>query len=530
MNTKYIKIITSLFILIAFFFTTVPPAPDYASAAKGDKSSPYVSKKSKLKIKKSSKKKKIKTYTYKQVKSRGKKTVPTATGPVKFKVDLTESIPKIGADYTQSLNYSGQDVYVVVIDTGIEKAHPFFQDRVKLEACFAMICPNNSNTMIGPGAAAPVHYHGTHVSGIVGGYASNISGVAPKVNIIAINVFDRYGGAYDADIIRALNYVYTLADTYNIASVNMSLGGSRIFKEFCDTYIPEMTDAIYKLKQKNIATVVASGNSYAVGMSAPACISHAVSVAATATSTDKVTDFSNVSRVTTLSAPGLQIVSSALMGSYRSASGTSMAAPHVAGAFAVYRSKYGVQSVDKVVADFQLYSSPAIDDYSQIVTKRIDLKKLFTGNSSQPPVTSTTSTTLPAPVVTTTTVPVTTTTVSPSPPSPTTTIPTTNEFGKPRLTSLYTYSSNWRSYTYDVFMVTYIDVNYGKRNLTHYLLTCDNGSTYTIPLDTSGSLHSYRLKNSDETFASSVGIKSCYLQGARNDYLGPSTWPLNVTK
>lgn len=524
MNKKYVKFITALILLTSFTFTSVATTSDFAFASKKDKETPYAAKKSKIKIKKSSKKKKVKTYTYRQVKSRNKNLVPTATGPVRFTSGLTTSIPKIGADYSQSLNYSGQDSYVVVIDTGIEKAHPFFQDRVKHEACFSMICPNNSNTMIGPGAAAPVHYHGTHVAGIVGGYSSAMSGVAPKVNIIAINVFDRYGGAYDADIIRALNYVYTLADTYNIASVNMSLGGSRIFKQSCDTYIPEMTDAIYKLKQKNIATVVASGNSYAVGMSAPACISHAVSVAATSTSTDKVTDFSNVSQFTTLSAPGLQIISSALMGSYRSASGTSMAAPHVAGAFAAYRSKFGVQSVDKVVADFQNYSSPAIDEYSKIVTKRIDLRKLFSGNSQQPPVTTTlppVTTTNPPPAVTTTTVPT---------PVTTTTLPITYDFGKPRLTSLYTYSSNWRSYTYDVFMITYIDVNYGKRNLTHYLLTCNNDIVYTIPLGTSGSLHSYRLKNSDGTFANSRGIVSCYLQGARNEVLGPPTWPLNVTR
>lgn len=523
MNTKYIKTLTALFLLFSFLFTSVVTNSDFVSASKKDKDTPYVAKKSKIKLKKSSKKK-VKTYTYNQVKSRSKKAVPTATAPVRFTSDLTLSIPKIGADYTQSLNYSGQDVYVVVIDTGIEKAHPFFQDRVKHEACFSMICPNNSNTMIGPGAAAPVHYHGTHVAGIVGGYSSNMSGVAPKVNIIAINVFDRYGGAYDSDIIRALNYVYTLADTYNIASVNMSLGGSRIFKESCDTYIPDMTDAIFKLKQRNIATVVAAGNSYAVGMSAPACISHAVSVAATATATDKVTDFSNVSQYTTLSAPGLQIVSSALMGSYRSASGTSMAAPHVAGAFAVYRSKFGLHSVDKVVSDFQNYSSPAIDEYSKIITKRIDLKKLFTLNSQQPPIATTT--TLPS-STTTTTLPVTSTTV----PVTTTTLPTiTYDFGKPRLTSLYTYSTNWKTYTYDVFMITYIDVNYGKKNLTHYILTCDNKNVYTIPLDLSGSLHSYRLKNSDGTFASSSGITSCYLQGAKNETLGPPTWPLNVTR
>jgi subtilisin family serine protease len=146
-------------------------------------------------------------------------------------------------------------------------------------------------------------------------------------------------------------------------------------------------------------------------MSSPACISHSVSVAATSTWSDKVTSFSNVSEITTFSAPGLTIQSSKLMSSYGAASGTSMSAPHVAGSFAVYRSKFGVQSVNKVVSDFQNTSVPAIDDYTKIVTKRIDFKLLFTDGS-----TPSTSTTIP---VTTTTIPVTTTTL----PSPTTTVP-----------------------------------------------------------------------------------------------------------
>jgi len=528
MNTKFYKFITSFIVLISFSFTSTFPT-SYAHASKGKGDTPYVKEKSKIKKKKS--KKKIKTFKYNQVKSKSSSIVPEATAPVKFKMGLINSIPKIGADYAHKLNYSGQEIYVVIIDTGIEKAHPFFQDRVKLEACFASICPNNSNSMIGPGAAAPVHYHGTHVAGIAAGYSSAMSGVAPKVNIIAINVFDRYGGAFDEDIVRALNYVYSISDQYNIAAVNMSLGGSLIFKSTCDNYIPAMTEAIRNLKNKNIATVVASGNSYAVGMSAPACISDAVSVAATSTDTDKVTDFSNVSQYTTLSAPGLRINSSKLMGSYGTASGTSMSAPHITGAFAVYRSRFGIQSVNKVVLDFQNTSSPALDEFSGIITKRVDIKRLFETNGEQPPVTTTTvvttTTTVP---VTTTTIPVVTTTTVPSPVT-TSTLPGSNDFGKPRLVSLFTYSSNWNSYLYDVFMITYIVANYGKSNVTHYVLTCDNGNIYKVPIPDNGlSLYSYRLRNTDGTFGSSHGIKSCYLQGARNDYLGPPTWPLDVTK
>jgi subtilisin family serine protease len=378
-------------------------------------------------------KKKVSTISYNKVKSNRHKVTKARTR-VKFNFSLDQSIAKISANIPYDLNYKGQDTFVVVIDTGVEKAHPFLKDKVALEACFSDQCPNGQTEMIGDGAAAPVHWHGTHVAGIIAGSNQFIHGVAPSAKIIAINVFDPLGGAYDSDIIKALQWVHSIADRYNIAAVNMSLGSSAIFRNTCDTYIPAMTTAIANLKNKNIATVVSAGNSYALGMSSPACISHSVSVAATSTWSDKVTSFSNVSEYTTLSAPGLTIQSSKLMSSYGAASGTSMAAPHVAGAFAVYRSKFGVQPVTKVVTDFQSTAAPALDDYTNITTKRIDFKSLFSDSSTPSPTTTVPSTTIaPSPTttipVTTTTVPVVTTTTVPA--VTTTTTPVRNFVSEP---------------------------------------------------------------------------------------------------
>lgn len=545
MNNKYIKYILSLSILIS---TTMPSVVE----AKQKNDSPYGQKNSKVVNSFENKKQKKNTYNYKTVVKK-KSRVPKAKSKVKFQAGLIKSIPIVGADYTTSLGFTGQDVYVAIIDTGIEKLHPFFQNRVALEACFASVCPNKRTEMIGSGAAIPVHYHGTHVAGIAGGKNDTVQGVAPGIKFIAINVFDPFGGAFDGDIVKALNWVGSLSSQYNIASVNMSLGGSLIFKENCDTYLPSMTAAINNLKSKNIATIISSGNSYAVGMSAPACISSAVSVAATTGIDDKVATFSNVSQYTTLSAPGQAIYSSKLMGSYGSASGTSMAAPFVAGAFAVYRQKFGVQTIDKVVSDFQNSSSPALDEYSGIVTKRINLKKLF--EQSVPPTTTTTSsttTTLPPTTTTTTTVPETTTTTTTTTipvtttttialPTTTTTFPgttttttipnvTSEMLGKPRLFALLAYSTNYSSPSYDIFIAGYIDVTYGKNYVTHYLLTCNDGKIYTIPKNENGRLHFYRLKNDDGTFANAIQATSCILRAASNNVLGPQTWNLNVSK
>jgi len=357
--------------------------------------------------------------------------VRPATTRVKFNFALDQTNARIGTSVPFDNNYQGQDTYIVVIDTGIETAHPFFQGRVALEACFAASCPNGSTSMIGPGAAKPVHWHGTHVAGIVAGYNTSFNGVAPKAKIIAVNVFDPSGGAYDDNIIKALKWVDSIASSYNIAAVNMSLGTSQVFTTSCNSYLPEMTSAIVALKSKNIATVVAAGNNYSYGMSSPACISDAVSVAATYSAADEVTNFSNVSEKTTLSAPGYVVKSSVLMSSYNTASGTSMASPTVAGAFAVYRSKFGIKSVDTVVSDYRSTGVDALDKATKVVTKRIDLRTLFadtpstTTTSTTTSTTSTTSTTttVPLPTTTSTTIPLTTTTTSTTTPS--TTIPST---------------------------------------------------------------------------------------------------------
>jgi subtilisin family serine protease len=429
--------------------------------------------------------------------------VAPATSPVSFRITLSESTQHINLPVSHNLNYKGSGSYIVIIDTGIEKSHPFFQDRVALEACFSVRCPNGSREMIGSGAAVPVHWHGTHVAGIAAGYNSAFTGVAPEAKIIAINVFDSSGAAYDSDIIKALSWVSTISSQYNIVSVNMSLGGSMTFTGTCDNYIPEMTSAIKNLKDKNIATVVSSGNNYAFGMSAPACISHSVSVAATERTQDKVTTFSNISTHTDLAAPGSGIISSKLMGSYSSASGTSMSAPFITGAFAVYRSAYGVHSVDKVVSDFQNSGKNALDTYTNITVKRFDFTNLFT--SSPSPTTTTTSTLPPTTSTTvvvsptTTTLPVvTTTTISPpttSPPSPPEKLP---YIPKPLLLELNGFSKKF-------VWVKYRDPYMNKSFISYYNLVCNDSFSYHLPISSLYSLHSFKLEVSPSL------IDYCYL-------------------
>lgn len=436
--------------------------------------------------------------------------VAPATSRVKFKYALNTSIPFISGNIPFESQYRGQGVYTVIIDTGVEVSHPFFQNRVALEACFAALCPNGKNQQVGPGAAKPVHWHGTHVSGIVAGYNSSFYGVAPESNIIAINVFDATGAAYDDDITRALNWVLSISDTYNIAAINMSLGGNITYLTTCDDYVPSMTTAIENLRAKNIATVIAAGNNYSHGMSAPACISSSVSVAAVYTGTSTITNFSNISKYTTIAAPGYAINSSKTSATYGTASGTSMATPFVVGAFAVYRSKFGVQSVSKVVSDFKSTTKTAYDSYARITISRLDFAHLFpkdtpiTTTTTTVPITTTTvpvTTTLP--VTTTTTVPVVTTTV-PAPITTTTVAPIVTTTTLPIVTTTIPGAtprpvSSPNLHEVDGKFKTYVQIYYRDpyvnfKNVSYYTLRCNGSTEYMIPRSLSYGWNVYKLK------------------------------------
>jgi len=137
-----------------------------------------------------------------------------------------------------------------------------------------------------------------------------------------------------------------LRTTYAFAAVNMSLGGG-LFSSNCDDepYKP----FIDNLRAVGIATVVASGNDGSTDqLSAPACISTAVSVGAT-TKDDQVAYFSNVTPFLSLFAPGDEIISSYPGGQFAVASGTSMAAPHVAGAWAILKQAAPAAGVDEIL-------------------------------------------------------------------------------------------------------------------------------------------------------------------------------------
>src|SRR5262249_20873353 len=173
-----------------------------------------------------------------------------------------------------------------------------------------------------------------------------IFGVGRGASLMSVQVFSQINsfidcggappclGAFTSDILAALEHVYVLRTTYDFASVNMSLGGGLFDSAWDDAPYKPFID---NLRAAGIATVVAAGNDGATAqLSAPACISSAVSVGAT-TKDDQVASYSNVAPFLSLFAPGDEIISSYPGSEFAIASGTSMAAPHVAGAWAILK-------------------------------------------------------------------------------------------------------------------------------------------------------------------------------------------------
>ncbi|MGA5765650.1 S8 family peptidase [Nonomuraea bangladeshensis] len=366
---------------------------------------------------------------------------------------LDVSTKLIGADKANAAGWTGKGSTIAVLDTGIDRDHPFFAGRIVGEACFSAtstdpyygakpLCPNGQSVQTGAGAADAETaacvvngvnqcYHGTHVAGIAAGKkaaGAPSNGVAPEAGILPIQVFTRLDGPVCQEQLgraapcfatfvsaqkAALQYVDSVHAGKNIVAVNMSLGGGAKQTRHCDTdpSAGALKDEIVWLKQFGVSVVVAAGNEgFTDGVSSPACVSAAVAVGAT-DDKDAVAGFSNRGALLDLFAPGVQINSAAPGGGYRVLSGTSMAAPHVAGALALVRQAYPQLPGEGRIAKLQ-DTGKAIT-YGGVTTKRIDLTAALPSKASPSPTPTPTGTPTPGPSATPTNTPTPTPTTSP---------------------------------------------------------------------------------------------------------------------
>jgi len=253
----------------------------------------------------------------------------------KVEVSLRESMPQIGMPAAWSAGYTGDGVKVAVLDTGVDAGHPDLAGAVVAERDFT-----------GSASGTADRYgHGTHVSSIIRGSGaasdSHFRGGAPATSLLSGKVLDDWGSGYLSWVVAGMEW----ATENGARIVNLSLG----------TGVPSAGDDVMSVavdrltRQTGALFVVAAGNNPAV-LGSPAAAREALTVGAV-TKQDVLARFSargpralDSLLKPEITAPGVDITAARAkdteMGTpvgdrYTTASGTSMAAPHVAAAAAV---------------------------------------------------------------------------------------------------------------------------------------------------------------------------------------------------
>ena len=268
------------------------------------------------------------------------------------------------------------DADVAVVDTGIDYEHPDL-NVVGRTDCIPGD-EGESSVVCNDGTGTDGYGHGTHVAGTIGALDNNegVVGVAPGARLWGVKVLNDYGEGYYSWIIAGVEWVTAHADQIEVA--NMSLGGPDY---------PPLNEAIDASSEAGVVYVVAAGNSHKdAKYASPANDPDAITVSAVADydgqaggkaealkydcsevseetwgADDTRASYSNYGEDVDVAAPGTCILSTFPTGAfnlesdqtskgYGVISGTSMAAPHVAGAAALLASQENPEDLEDVEA------------------------------------------------------------------------------------------------------------------------------------------------------------------------------------
>lgn len=221
---------------------------------------------------------------------------------------------KLGIPTIHEAGFTGKNVKVAIIDTGVNTEHPDLKGAVI-----------KSINVTGE-AAAHSNGHGTGVAGVVGARNNSfgILGVAPDCQIVAIKAMRETGGGVTSEIVRGIDAA--IAEGCHI--INMSLGTM--------TDDPSLREAVKRATDKGILVVCAAGNNGQIdSVNYPGRYELALAIAATNTS-GNISAFSSKGWDIDIAAPGERILTTWKNNTYATVSGTSFASPMVAGVLALF--------------------------------------------------------------------------------------------------------------------------------------------------------------------------------------------------
>jgi len=293
---------------------------------------------------------------------------------------LDTSVPHIQTAQVWAAGFTGRDVPIAILDTGIDPGHPDFAGRIAAMEDFT-----------GEGARDN-HGHGTHVAGIAGGSGSTYKGVAPEASIYSAKVLHGDGSGYMSEVIAGLEW----AVQRGTRVVNLSLGGAGP----CDGS-DALSTACDAAVDQGIMVCAAAGNygPKPSSVGAPGCAAKVLTVGA-CSNQDAIATFSargptGDGRVKPdVLMPGTSIVSCRAQGTsmgtpvdalYTRASGTSMATPHATGAIALLLEAFPELTPTQVKQRLMRTAKDLGLDANTQGTGRVDVFNAYLDGATPPP-------------------------------------------------------------------------------------------------------------------------------------------------
>lgn len=257
-----------------------------------------------------------------------------------------------GAPAVWSITSGSPDILVGVIDSGIQLDHPDLETQIWIneDEIPGNLIDDDANGKIDD--IQGWHFydsgfennnvvddfgHGTHIAGVISAAKNDtgITGIAYDSRVLAVKVLDQYGEGWASDI--AAGIIYAVDNGASI--INLSIGAA--------LDITILKEAVDYATEQGAILIAAAGNDGTESIDYPAKYPNVIAVAAT-DSSDQRTSYSDYGPEMDIAAPGDRICSTWYRGNYFYKSGTSMAAPHVAGVAALIWSADPTMTADQV--------------------------------------------------------------------------------------------------------------------------------------------------------------------------------------